>query len=435
MDQKFFVEYLIEEKDDLLDATKENLEKYIQEENYKELEETLKEYLRNKKGYDIDQINFPERYLCQRTLNKDDKLLTNTGQTMEEVKESLVGKLKATNIEDLKNLKVVLMPDFFLDHFALVKDIDFLSDIRRVYKEGGGNLLEVPQVLTLGGCAARTSLALARLCVKTSFIGRTSKLGYTLLNFLLQDANADVDITKVRTDGVLGKTITFEFEEGGVNVMINEIGTNKNFGFSDLNEEDLKLIAKSDLVCVLDWSVNIDKGTELAEEVFKYAKRKGLTTYFDTADLAPRINELKTLFDKILCNNNLDILSINEKELRILSGMNFDYREKERVLLAANRLKVKVKPEINIHTSDFVATAGAENTVVVPTFNVTPCKFTGAGDVWNAGNILGLLLKFTNEERLLLGNAMAGYYISHPDKLPPTIMELLPFIRETDLKK
>jgi len=130
------------------------------------------------------------------------------------------------------------MPDFFLDHFALVKDVDFLSDIRRVYKEGGGNLREVPQLLTLGGCAARTSLALARLGVKTSFIGRTSKLGYTLLNFFPQDA--DVDITKVRTDGVLGKTLTFEFEEGGVNVMINEIGSNKNFGFSDLNEEDLK---------------------------------------------------------------------------------------------------------------------------------------------------------------------------------------------------
>ena len=361
-------------------------------------------------------------------------MATNTGQTMEKVKETLIAKLKATNIEDLNNLKVVLMPDFFLDHFALVKDIDFLSDIRNVYEEGGGNLLEVPQVLTLGGCAARTSLALARLGVKTSFIGRTSKLGYTLLNFFIQDANADVDITRVRNDGVLGKTLTFEFEEGGVNVMINEIGSNRDFGFSDLNEDDLKLIARSDLVCVLDWSLNINKGTELAEEVFKYAKGKGVTTYFDPADLAPRVDELKTLFDKILFNNNLDILSINEKELRILSGMNFDYNESEKVLLAASRLKAKVKPEINIHTSGFVATVGAEDIVVVPTFKVKPCKFTGAGDVWNAGNILGLLLKFTNEERLLLGNAMAGYYISHPDTLTPTIMELLPFIRETDLK-
>lgn len=144
-----------------------------------------------------------------------------------------------------------------------------------MYEEGGGNLLEVPQLLTLGGCAARISLALAKLGVKASFIGRTSKLGYTLLNFFLQDANANVDITKVRNDGKLGKTITFEFEAGGVNVMINEIGSNKDFGFSDLNEEDLKLIAQSDLVCVLDWSLNIEKGTELAEEVFKYAKRKG----------------------------------------------------------------------------------------------------------------------------------------------------------------
>ena len=352
---------------------------------------------------------------------------------MEEVKESLAATLMGTEIQDVKKYKVVLMPDFFLDHFAHVNDVWFLSTIRRVYEEGGGNLPGVPQRLALGGCAARTSLALARLGVKTFFIGRTSELGCAFLTSFLRDAEADVDITRVRTDGVLGKTIAFEFEKGGTNVMINDIGSNKDFGFCDLDEEDLKLIAQSDVVCVLDWSLNIEKGTELAENVFEYAKGRGVTTYFDPADLAPRSNELKTLFDRIICTTNLDILSINEKELRILSAMNFDYKERESVLFAARELNVK--PDITIHTSDFAATVGEEGAVVVPTFNVTPCRFTGAGDVWNAGNILGFLLNVTNEERLLMGNAAAGYYISHPSTLPPTIMELLPFIRETGLKE
>jgi len=66
MDQKFFVEYLIEEEK-VSYCIGRHLKSLLEEENYEEVEETLKDYL-HEKGYDIDQINFPERCISVKEL-------------------------------------------------------------------------------------------------------------------------------------------------------------------------------------------------------------------------------------------------------------------------------------------------------------------------------------------------------------------------------
>ncbi len=57
--------YIVKKKGNKLNIyeyiTKNDIKTFLEKENYEEVEETLKEYLRNKKGYDIDQINIPER--------------------------------------------------------------------------------------------------------------------------------------------------------------------------------------------------------------------------------------------------------------------------------------------------------------------------------------------------------------------------------------
>jgi hypothetical protein len=57
--------YIVKKKGNKLNIyeyiTKNDIKTFLEKENYEEVGETLKEYLRNKKGYDIDQINIPER--------------------------------------------------------------------------------------------------------------------------------------------------------------------------------------------------------------------------------------------------------------------------------------------------------------------------------------------------------------------------------------
>jgi sugar/nucleoside kinase (ribokinase family) len=67
---------------------------------------------------------------------------------------------------------------------------------------------------------------------------------------------------------------------------------------------------------------------------------------------------------------------------------------------------------------------------VVPTYQLHPLRTTGAGDSWNGGNILGLLLNLDPGERLLLANAVAGYYIVSPVARRQDLDEIIDFIKD-----
>jgi sugar/nucleoside kinase (ribokinase family) len=66
-----------------------------------------------------------------------------------------------------------------------------------------------------------------------------------------------------------------------------------------------------------------------------------------------------------------------------------------------------------------------------------PRRTTGAGDTWNGGNILGILLGLSPEQRLLLANAVAGSFIESREALRPTLSDTVSFIenRETDMRE
>jgi fructose-1-phosphate kinase PfkB-like protein len=51
-------------------------------------------------------------------------------------------------------------------------------------------------------------------------------------------------------------------------------------------------------------------------------------------------------------------------------------------------------------------------------------RATGAGDAWNAGNILGHLLELAPEERLTLANTVATAYVTNPEPTHPTLPEV-----------
>ena len=67
--------------------------------------------------------------------------------------------------------------------------------------------------------------------------------------------------------------------------------------------------------------------------------------------------------------------------------------------------------------------------VVVPTFNVKVLRATGAGDAWNAGNILGDHNGLSDECRLTLANAVSACYLSSEDGMHPTKEKLAAFLR------
>jgi sugar/nucleoside kinase (ribokinase family) len=349
-----------------------------------------------------------------------------------DLKRRLNDKLDKIDTKHLSDFHVVLLPDFFVDHVLTMEGFETVfSRIKDIYRQGGGNVPGVSQRIHQGGNAANTALALSRMGVKSHLICRTDELGFHLLKLFL--GKFGVDLKSVKTDGKLAVTTAMEFGDERVNVMVGDIGSVSDFTFESLDESDLQVISNADIVCVVNWTLN-QGGTELAKNVFKYAKKHDVKTFFDTGDPAHREKEIPELKEKVLRDKNLDILGLNENELMHYSDLAIG-KEKEDLVKAAVSLNEKLHARIDLHTKSFACTVNKKNVQVIPTLRLSKIyRATGAGDVWNAGDLFAELLDFDDDERLLFANVAAGCYISSPDPKPPSLDEILVFLKKIKKK-
>ena len=346
----------------------------------------------------------------------------------DDVKTRLLEKLNQIDVKRMPDFHVVLLPDFFVDHFLTMDKFErTFTRIQDIYMQGGGNVPGILQRIHQGGNAANTALALARFGIKSHLICRTDDLGLHLLQFFL--GKSGVDLSGVKTDGKLAITTAMEFGKQHVNVMIGDTGSVSDFTFEILDENDLQTVSNSDIVCVVNWGLN-KKGTGLAKDVFKFARKHAAKTFFDTGDPSHRKNEIPELTKNVLTDKSLDILGINENELLHYGDLTKAKNDKD-IINAAVSLKKKIHARVDLHTANFACTVN-KNCTVIPSLQLSKIyRVTGAGDTWNAGNLFAELLNFDDDERLLFANLVAGCYIASPDPIQPNLEKIISFIRET----
>lgn len=346
------------------------------------------------------------------------------------IKNNLTNKLiYARKTKQLSELSAVLMHDFFFDRLVQIKDLDhFLSSFKEIYDYKGGSYPHGIQTNQRGGNAANCASWLGNFGVETYFIGRTDELGKILVDYYL-NKKSGVNVSRTRADGYLATTTAIEVGEEKTNIMINDLNSFSPFSFDDLTDEDFKIMEKAEIIGVFDWAANT-KGTDLANGVFNFANNHHINTYFDTSDPSSRKDDIFSLFTEALMHPGLSFLSVNENELhqftnnKVQSKINWsEIRE------IAIQLKNKIHAELQVHTSQFSAIIKSDEIFTMPTYMVSPLRATGAGDSWNAGNILGILLELDPDERLLLANSVACFYItsSNPDLL--SIDNLISFLK------
>ena len=351
-----------------------------------------------------------------------------TNNINEELKQSLLERLKCIDTEELCKFHVVLLPDFFVDHFLMMNNFEEeFFRIQEIFKQGGGNVPGIPQRICQGGNAANTALALAKLGINAHLICRTDEFGLHLLRFFL--GRHGVDLNSVKTDGKLAITTAMEFGEQHVNVMVGDTGSVSDFDFNCLNEDDLEKISNSDIVGVMNWTLN-KNGSGLAIDVFRYAKKHDTKTFFDTGDPEHRKHEIPELIEHVLSDINLDILGINENELQHYSE-HINAQNDEDIVNSAISFKKKIHARLDLHTSNFACSIKHDHTIVPALKSQKIFRATGAGDAWNAGNIFAELLDFKDDERLLFANSTAGCYISSPQPIHPSREEITHFLKET----
>jgi len=334
--------------------------------------------------------------------------------------------------------KVVVLPDFLLDRLVTYDgDIEQLSRVlEEVARRKGGTVHGVRQIELRGGNAANTASALAALGARVYPIISTSPLGLHILRFYLEPFG--IDLSHMKTSGALALTTALEFtyRKERVNVMMSDLGSLPEFGLKDLTSEDFKLFREADYVSVFHWSGTLRWGTELAEGVFCHVKERGRgKTYFDSADPTPKKEGIPKLVKTVFLRNLVDIFSINENEAflyasqlsRRAKGLKRALKPKQLAMECARILAQKLPVRVDLHTSTFAGSFTDKSEAIVPAFSVPVLRATGAGDAWNAGNIIGNALALPDTCRLTFANAAAAYYISSPTGEHPTLPKLIEF--------
>jgi sugar/nucleoside kinase (ribokinase family) len=342
-----------------------------------------------------------------------------------------------------RELNVVVMPDFFMDRLISLdcSEKDFCKNLKNVIRKKGGSIDQVKQADIRGGNAVNTASALAALDVNVTPIICTNDLGARLLRFHLKSPKLQFSRVKTLDEPSMTTALEFKARSGRINVMLRDVGSLASFGPNNLNNADFEAIGNADYVCVFNWAGTKRFGTELAEAVFSHVKRnrKG-KTYLDTADPTPNAEKIPELVRRILKSQRVDILSVNENEAICYASMLSDEVKELKKRLgfeelareAARILAARLSARVDLHATSFSATFTRNRETVVPAFRVPVLRATGAGDAWNAGNILADANKLSPECRLTLANAVAAYYISSPHGTHPTRKQLAEFCRKTE---
>jgi len=357
----------------------------------------------------------------------------------------LLEELQSFLKSEVEELNVVVMPDFFLDRLVSVDyDVKSFSEVLgNVVRRKGGSIDGIEQSELRGGNAVNTASALAALNVKTTPIVCTSKFGAQMIRFYLESDGVNLSHIKIFDKLSITTAMEFGVENEKVNVMLRDVGALARFGPQHLNDEDLEAVEKADYVCVFNWAGTRHFGTELAETVFRIVKKEGRgKTYYDTADPTSNREKIPELVKNVLQSKHLDVLSVNENEaICYASKLSNEIEELRRILKfselakeAARILASHVPARVDLHTTSFSATFTRNGETVVPAFKVPVLRATGAGDAWNAGNILGDAKRLSEQCRLALANAVAACYISNPSGMHPTRKQLIEFCKRSQRK-
>lgn len=332
-------------------------------------------------------------------------------------------------LEKLKNLNlvgsIVVLNDFFLDRIIKIQDLAGLYKQILEKTSLGGSIRGIPQFDIKGGNATNVAHALVKLGCPVSLITVADS---TSSHILKETFSEFPKVSLFIIDGKPGRTTSLEFNNNGdiVNIMLSDLGDNENFGPDKLGSKEQVVLKKADAVIVTNWASN-ERATELSR--FAFEKSKSALHFLDPADIQTRPGEFKEALSEL--GSDLDSLCINENECNILLGQyGLDtLADVDNTKKSVKELATRTSVSIDLHTSIGSCWSNGNDVEFVKSFPVQPKFVTGAGDVWDAANLVGYLANLEPAERLLFASGAASLYINSFQGIPPTIDQVLSLIK------
>ena len=328
----------------------------------------------------------------------------------------------------ISDLRVSVLPDFYFDRIVRVPSFrDLIRQVELKAASGGGNLRGLFQTEVKGGNATNLAYALSSLSARTNLYC----VGNSLTRAVLSTPPAGCKVRVIEGRPGYTMALEFRFKQKPVNIMFSDVGDISNFDGRELTRHDTMTLRKSDCVALVNWSSNA-KGNELARKVFGLSDREGRLNFIDLADVTGAESRVRALARNILDQGLVDVISLNENEARIIArtlsvgGLRRSYDRRD-VIRVSNLLHNSLHAVVDVHTPIGSASSTNQGDIWVDSFGKVSGFVTGAGDVWDAGDIIGHLLSFNAEDRLRFANACAHLYLTNKNARLPTLREVAHF--------
>jgi sulfofructose kinase len=245
---------------------------------------------------------------------------------------------------------------------------------------------EILRYEVLAGGQVATAIAfMSRLGLKGKYVGKvgSDELGDISLESLRKE-NIDTSSVLVAQGARNQYSFIIIDQESGERTILWERDARLNFDDSELNRSDIC----TGRILYID-----GKDPQAALRAATWAQEEGIPVVIDLDKVVPRCHELLPLIDFLIVSSNFpkDMTGINDP-IQSLSAL-------------------------TAYCSGFIAvTLGSEGAMAIvgdscirfPAYNVHPIDTTGAGDIFHAAFIYGLLQNWSLEKIMTFANAAAG---------------------------
>ena len=174
------------------------------------------------------------------------------------------------------------------------------------------------------------------------------------------------------------------------------------------------------MVCSMNWAAN-RKGTALLSALRRRLGREK-PIYLDPADFRDNVQGFEDLMRRMADGHLVDWLSMNE--LESLAAAKCIGLPTDDLAGVCRGIASKLGVVFDLHAVSKSYTSEGTRVAEAKVRKVRARRFTGAGDVWDAGAIFGRLKGMEERERLAFANRAAKLYLESRDPLPPTLKQM-----------
>jgi hypothetical protein len=301
----------------------------------------------------------------------------------------------------------VQVDDAFIEQAEVTKGGMTLSSIEDQNKILD-SLQSKPKKISSGGSAANTIHGASVLGAKSYYLGRVANDPHGK-HYTEDMQRCGVGFSGPGSDAQGTGTCVILITPDTERTMLTHLGVSSSLHPDNVDEA---IVKNARGVYVEGYLWTGDETRQAGEQMAKIAKKQGIPVSFTLSD-AFVVNSFKeSLTEFIQCH--VDVLFCNEVEAQAMTG-------ESDALEAFKKLQVMVDTVfLTLGAKGSLVGKNAQEPVEVKTFPVKAVDTTGAGDLFAAGALYGVLNNHSLEESAIIGSYCAAQVVSHMGGRLPT---------------